>query len=195
MSGLSVALANAKRRLFLFKDTSELTVYSWGQHMNVLEASSMSQLWDAGQKMPITVNTGSDTFWARKSNAWNKILAHGRRRTRERFISKEWGKSCVRKRNNNNVRERTQYVLEGKVLMFLIPGKYLWFVWLGKSRQEKWVLYQVFIISFISSLWFQGMSWALRIDNGGSNLGRHLKVHFCKGGQLCGHGQPVPALN
>lgn len=62
MSGLSAALANAKRRLFLFKDTSELTVYSWGQHMNVLEASSMSQLWDAGQKMPITVNTGSDTF-------------------------------------------------------------------------------------------------------------------------------------
>lgn len=61
-SGLSVALANAGSRLFLFKDTSEMTAYSWGQHMNVLEASAMNKLWDAGQKIPITVDTGSDKF-------------------------------------------------------------------------------------------------------------------------------------
>lgn len=61
-SVLSIALANAGRRLFLFKDTSEMSDYSWGQHMNVLEASAMNKLWDAGQKIPITVNTGSDKF-------------------------------------------------------------------------------------------------------------------------------------
>lgn len=86
--------------------------------MNVLEASAMNKLWDAGQKIPITVDTGSDKFWAPKVNAWNEILTHGRPKTHKSLISKEWGKSCVRKQNNNNVQERTQYILESKVLLF-----------------------------------------------------------------------------